>query len=208
MIIGVCGLIGSGKGTVADMLVAEHGFVKLSFADKLKDAVAEMFDWPRDMVEGDTNESREWREQLDTFWTKETGRDITPRLVLQEFGTECMRAGFYDGIWVSLVKKRILDNPTTNFVIPDTRFPNEIKMIQELSGNVWWVRRGKLPGWFVDYRISAVEPADIHSSEWAWGRTSFDQIIDNNETVTELRNQVVDLLVSNENLPFAKVAGS
>jgi len=200
MIIGVCGLIGSGKGTVADMLVAEHGFVKVSFADKLKDAVSEMFDWPRDMVEGDTNESREWREKVDEFWTKETGRQITPRLVLQEFGTECMRQGFYDGIWVSLVKKRILDNPTTNFVVPDTRFPNEIKMIQELGGNVWWVRRGQLPGWFVDYRISAVEPRDIHSSEWAWGRTDFDQIIDNNETVSELRNRVVDLLASNEHL--------
>jgi len=200
MIIGVCGLIGSGKGTVADMLVAEHGFVKVSFADKLKDAVSEMFDWSRDMVEGDTNESREWREKVDEFWTKETGRQITPRLVLQEFGTECMRQGFYDGIWVSLVKKRILDNPTTNFVVPDTRFPNEIKMIQELGGNVWWVRRGQLPGWFVDYRISAVEPRDIHSSEWAWGRTDFDQIIDNNETVSELRNRVVDLLASNEHL--------
>jgi len=200
MIIGVCGLIGSGKGTVADMLVAEHGFVKVSFADKLKDAVSEMFDWPRDMVEGDTNESREWREKVDEFWTKETGRQITPRLVLQEFGTECMRQGFYDGIWVSLVKKRILDNPTTNFVVPDTRFPNEIKMVQELGGNVWWVRRGQLPGWFVDYRISAVEPRDIHSSEWAWGRTDFDQIIDNNETVSELRNRVVDLLASNEHL--------
>lgn len=200
MIIGVCGLIGSGKGTVADMLVAEHGFVKVSFADKLKDAVSEMFDWPRDMVEGDTNESREWREKVDEFWTKETGRQITPRLVLQEFGTECMRQGFYDGIWVSLVKKRILDNPTTNFVVPDTRFPNEIKMIQELGGKVWWVRRGQLPGWFVDYRISAVEPNDIHSSEWAWGRTDFDQIIDNNETVSELRNRVVDLLASNEHL--------
>lgn len=203
MIIGVCGLIGSGKGTVADMLVAEHGFVKVSFADKLKDAVSEMFDWPRDMVEGDTNESREWREKVDEFWTKETGRQITPRLVLQEFGTECMRQGFYDGIWVSLVKKRILDNPTTNFVVPDTRFPNEIKMIQELGGKVWWVRREQLPGWFVDYRISAVEPNDIHSSEWAWGRTSFDEIIDNNETVTELRNQVVDRLASNELLPSA-----
>ena len=109
-----------------------------------------------------------------------------------------MRAGFYDGIWVSLVKKRILDNPTTNFVIPDTRFPNEIKTIQELNGSVWWVRRGQLPDWFVEYRASAVEPTDIHSSEWAWGRTSFDQTIDNNETVTELRNQVVDLLASNE----------
>ena len=45
MIIGICGLIGSGKGTVADVLVEEHKFEKISFADKLKDAVSVLFDW-------------------------------------------------------------------------------------------------------------------------------------------------------------------
>ena len=39
MIIGICGLIGSGKGSVADILVENHNFEKLSFADKLKDGV-------------------------------------------------------------------------------------------------------------------------------------------------------------------------
>ena len=39
MIIGICGLIGSGKGTVADILVEQHNFTKISFADKLKDGV-------------------------------------------------------------------------------------------------------------------------------------------------------------------------
>ena len=39
MIIGICGLIGSGKGTVADIPV-EHNFKKVSFADKLKDGVS------------------------------------------------------------------------------------------------------------------------------------------------------------------------
>ena len=99
MIIGICGLIGSGKGTVADILVEEHNFQKISFADKLKDAVSLLFDWDRDMLEGDTAESRYWREQPDNFWSKETGRTITPRLVLQEFGTDCMRDGFYNGVW-------------------------------------------------------------------------------------------------------------
>ena len=104
MIIGICGLIGSGKGTVSDYLVDEVNFEKISFADKLKDAVSTLFNWDREMLEGDTPISRQWREQIDTFWTEETGREITPRLVLQEFGTDCMRNGFYDGIWVSLVK--------------------------------------------------------------------------------------------------------
>ena len=65
MIIGICGLIGSGKGTVADILVEEHKFEKISFADKLKDGVATVFNWDRSMLEGDTKESREWREKVD-----------------------------------------------------------------------------------------------------------------------------------------------
>ena len=104
MIIGICGLIGSGKGTVADILV-EQGFTKVSFADKLKDGVATIFGWDRALLEGDTDESREWREQTDEFWTEETGRTITPRIVLQEFGTECMREGFDKGCLGKFTKK-------------------------------------------------------------------------------------------------------
>ena len=119
MIIGICGLIGSGKGTVADILVEEHNYEKLSFADKLKDGVSSVFGWDRQMLEGDTDGSRKWREQQDDFWTKETGEAITPRLILQLFGTDCMRNGFYDGIWVSLVKQQLLNNKDKNYVIPD-----------------------------------------------------------------------------------------
>src|SRR5210317_719504 len=183
MIIGICGLIGSGKGTVADFLVEQRGFTKISFADRLKDGVASVFNWDREMLEGNTDESRAWREKVDPYWSTETGHPITPRLVLQLFGTDCMRRGFFDGVWVSLVKKKIQENPNINFVIPDVRFPNEIKMVKELGGEVWWVRRGQLPGWFVDYRISAVEPKDIHPSEWEWGRAEFDFIINNNGTI-------------------------
>ena len=68
MIVGICGLIGSGKGTVADILV-EQGFTKVSFADKLKDGVSTIFGWDRSLLEGDTDESRDWREQADEFWT-------------------------------------------------------------------------------------------------------------------------------------------
>ena len=82
----MCGLIGSGKGTVADRLVSNHNFTKLSFADKLKDGVAAIFEWPRDMLEGDTEKSRAWREQPDKFWSQELGENITPRYVLQKFG--------------------------------------------------------------------------------------------------------------------------
>ena len=173
MIIGICGLIGCGKGTAADILVEEHNFTKLSFADKLKDGVATVFGWDRAMLEGDTADSREWRETQDDFWTKETKRTVTPRLVLQEFGTDCMRNGFFDGIWVSLVKQELLENPTKNFVIPDVRFDNEANMIKKLNGKVWRVRRGADPVWFRMYQDIGVEPKDVHKSEWAWANINF-----------------------------------
>ena len=202
MIIGLCGLIGSGKGTVADVLV-EQGYEKISFADKLKDGVASVFNWDRQMLEGDTDESREWRETIDTFWTQETGRTITPRLVLQEYGTDCMRKGFYDGIWVSLTKQHILQNPNKNFIIPDVRFPNEIKMIKEIGGKVWRVQRGIDPVWFRMYQDIGVEPKDVHESEWRWANAGYTLTIHNNGTMDELRSQVLGLLASNERLVSA-----
>jgi len=200
VLIGICGLIGSGKDTVAQNLIDNHNFVKISFADKLKDAVATMFSWDRELLDGKTDKSRAWREQVDSYWSQETGREITPRLVLQEFGTECMREGFYDGIWVSLTKKHIIDNPNTHFVIPDVRFPNEAKMLYEVGGQVWRVKRGQDPIWFRIYQDVGVEPKDVHASEWAWAHTKFTHTIDNNGTLLDLKNQVQDHLVSSGNL--------
>ncbi len=194
MIIGICGLIGSGKGTVADILVEEHGFKKLSFADSLKDGVAAMFDWPRHLLEGDTEESREWREQSDTFWTEETGKEISPRLVLQLVGTECMRQGFYDGVWVSLAKKKLIRFPNQNWVIPDTRFPNEINMIHSVGGTIWRVKRGADPDWFDALRENNIIPTDVHPSEYEWVRSEFDQVIENEGTLEDLRSQILNRL--------------
>ena len=196
MIIGICGLIGSGKGTVADILVENHNFEKLSFADKLKDGVASVFGWDRDMLEGDTDRSRIWREKEDEFWTNEVGTPVTPRLVLQLFGTDCMRNGFFDGIWVSLVKQKILENPDKNWVIPDVRFPNEVKMIQSVQGQVWQVRRGELPSWFLEKRDNSIEPKDVHASEWAWidKDESFEQIIQNDGSLEDLLKKLEKML--------------
>ena len=82
--------------------------------------------------------------------------------MLQEYGTDCMRKGFYDGIWVSPTKQHILQNSNKNFIIPDVRFPNEIKMIKEIGGKVWRVQRGIDPAWFRMYQDIGVEPKDVH----------------------------------------------
>ena len=89
MIIAICGLIGSGKDTTADYLVNIHQFRRDSFARTLKDAVAVVFGWDRELLEGRTKESRAWREQVDAWWATRLGiPDLTPRWVLQNWGTE------------------------------------------------------------------------------------------------------------------------
>ena len=200
MIIGICGLIGSGKGSVGDILV-EQGYTKVSFADKLKDGVATIFGYNRAMLEGDTDESRSWREQTDEFWSKETGRTITPRIILQEFGTDCMRNGYYDGVWVSLLKQQILDNPG-DYVIPDVRFRNEQDMIRELSGQIWRVQRGDVPEWYGCAMLdnttggNLMESYDVHVSEYKWidMNNKFNTTIYNNSTIENLKERVVDLI--------------
>ena len=197
MIIGICGLIGSGKDTIADHLVKDHKFVKISFADKLKDTVATLFEWDRDLLDGKTEQSRLWREQEDHFWSKELKKKVNPRYVLQVFGTECMRDGFYDGIWVSMLKKKVTENPDINWVIPDVRFENEVKVLKEIGGEVWWVKRGQLPMWFRMYQDIGQKPKDVHASEWQWANPKFDKVFENGSTINALKRQVQDHLVSN-----------
>ena len=193
MIIGVCGLIGSGKGTVSDILVEEHGFKKISFADSLKDAVAAVFSWDRELLEGDTDVSRMWRETKDTWWADRLGiPDLTPRLILQLWGTEVCRTGFHNDIWIASLERKLRSN--TNYVIPDTRFPNEVNLIKKIGGEIWCVKRGPDPKWFVQYQLGGSPPNHIHSSEWEWARSKFNKTLANDGTLDDLKALVKSLV--------------
>ena len=195
MLIGIVGLISSGKGTVADRLVERHNYQKDSFAKSLKDAVASMFNWDRDMLEGDTESSRHWREQPDEFWSKKFNKPVTPRWVLQYFGTEVMRGQMYDSIWVDSCMGRYKGQ---NTVIADTRFPNEVKQIRAHGGKIILVKRGPDPDWFVSYVEGNIEPKGIHSSEYAWAKEEFDFIIENNGNKNQLYAKIDQLIISNK----------
>ena len=193
MIIGICGLIGSGKGTVSDILVEEHGFKKISFADSLKDAVAAVFSWDRELLEGDTDVSRMWRETKDTWWADRLGiPDLTPRLILQLWGTEVCRTGFHNDIWIASLERKLRSN--TNYVIPDTRFPNEVDLIKKIGGEIWCVKRGPDPKWFVQYQLGGSPPNHIHSSEWEWARSKFNKTLANDGTLDDLKALVKSLV--------------
>ena len=195
MLIGVVGLISSGKGTVSDRLEHKHKFRKDSFAKSLKDAVGSMFNWDREMLEGKTDESREWREKPDAFWSKKFNKDVTPRWVLQHFGTEVMRQNMHDAIWIDSCMARYDGKPT---VIADTRFENEIKTIREMGGSILLVKRGQDPEWFTDYVEGNVIPKNVHSSEYAWAKSEYDHLITNDGTLEDLHSKIDDLIVSDK----------
>jgi len=195
MLIGVVGLIGSGKGTVSDRLEQKHNFRKDSFARSLKDAVSSMFNWDREMLEGKTEQSRAWREKPDVFWSKRFGKDVTPRWVLQYFGTEVMRQGMHDSIWIDSCMARYDGKPT---VIADTRFENEIKIIREMGGSILLVKRGQDPDWFTDYVEGNVVPKNVHLSEYAWAKSEYDHLITNDGTLEDLHSKIDDLIVSDK----------
>lgn len=211
MIIGVCGFIGAGKDTVADYLVNLHGFRRDSFAGSLKDAVSAVFGWDRVLLEGRTKHSREWREQPDAWWSDRLGRPVTPRWILQQWGTEVCRRGFHDDIWIASLENK-LRSCQDDVVISDCRFPNEIQAIKSAGGVVIWVQRGPLPEWYqcaltqntthedevwiLDDHHQLMEhryPA-VHASEFGWIGTEFDSVVDNNGTMDELYDQLSDLV--------------
>ena len=183
MIIGICGFIGSGKDTIADYLVNLHQFRRESFANSLKDAVSQVFGWDRTMLEGRTKQAREWREQRDEWWSQRLNMDITPRWILQYWGTEVCRKAFHDDIWIASIGRKLIAAADTNFVIPDTRFPNEIDMIKQLNGQVWLIKRGNTPPWLSDYTTKGLKPIDIHPSEYMWANSAMDSEISNDGTI-------------------------
>jgi hypothetical protein len=204
MIIGVCGLIGSGKDTIADYLQNIHEFRRESFAATLKDAVAAVFGWDRELLEGRTRESRAWREQVDTWWAARLNMsDLTPRLVLQKWGTEVARRSWHDDIWIASLENK-LRKTTDDIVISDCRFPNEIKAVRDAGGVVIRVVRGDEPVWYsIAKRANKgdimaqqqLKDFNIHPSETAWIGTNFDAVIDNNaDGLDNLYQQVKNLV--------------
>ena len=209
MIIGICGFIGSGKDTIADYLVNIHQFRRESFANTLKDAVSQVFGWDRDMLEGRTRQSREWREQVDPWWAKRLNMpNLTPRWILQYWGTEVCRRAFHDDIWIAALENK-LRNSNDDIVISDCRFPNEIKSIKAAGGIVVRVVRGVEPDWY-DAAVSAnrgpngnvswalsrakLERLKVHASESSWVGTKFNAVVDNNSTMDHLFLQISDLV--------------
>lgn len=131
-IIGVTGRKFHGKDTLSDYLVQNHGYIKLSFAQPVKEISKIIFGFNDEQLNGDLKET------IDEIW------NITPRQCFQFIGTELFRDNIGKilphigkNIWahclVEKIKSILIVNPEAKFVISDLRFPNEIEALRSLG---------------------------------------------------------------------------
>ena len=171
----ISGYIETGKSTIANML-QKHGYRPLAFAGPLKDVVAYMWNLDRALLEGDTLESRQWREKPIGVG-KPTARDV-----LQRCGTNVFRALSF-GIWLDVMARRTYGK----VFYTDTRFLNELNFAVQQGIETIRVLRPDLP-----------IRANMHISETEHTQyTEYDYEIINDGTLEDLEYKV--LLIINNN---------
>lgn len=203
-IIGLVGYKNSGKDTIAQHLVNEYGYIQLSYASKLKDIISILFGWSREMLEGNTPDSRLWRETVDPWWSEKLGvSSFTPRKAMVLVATNALRDHFHEDIWVLALERELIKHQNSNIVISDCRFPNEIDVIKKANGKMIRVDRQNRPVWEdigkqaaqgnVSKFAEIQNDYDIHPSEFMWLATTPDACVRNTGTIEDLRH-VVDRL--------------
>lgn len=137
MIIGLCGLAGSGKSVVAKALVRQYGYVRRPFAYPLKAMVAALGVSP-ELLDGPSAVKELPMEQFG-------GKSL--RFVLQTLGTEWGRDIIGRDFWV---EQWMITRPAyPRIVADDVRFPNESAAVRSLGGIIVRVERegaGSLTG--------------------------------------------------------------
>src|SRR5215204_5769663 len=114
IVLGLCGLSGSGKDAVADILVAEHGYVKISLADELKRILMKLYKFSEEQLWGSKKneldyryprEAHDWGVGIECLCCGATRPSqeeqsfqcyLTPRYAMQMLGTEVGRRCYPD----------------------------------------------------------------------------------------------------------------
>jgi hypothetical protein len=174
--IGIHGPMGSGKSTIADFLISEHGYIRVKIAEPLKNMIRSLLrdagfddDFIERCVEG-TQEEKET--PLDVFDGKST------RYAMMMLGKE-WRDLIHPNLWVniSMSKVKTLLEAGKRVVCDDLRFPQEIATL----------RAGNVPGtYWKNDRPFLARPKTGHASEAGLPNELFNVLLINNGSVSGL----------------------
>ena len=174
ILVGFSGYARSGKDTAAEAL-SSLGFVRISFADKLRDFIYEFNPTVWSGMDHDSLRSiidfYGWDGYKETKWADDIRRQ------LQVLGTECGRKIISDNIWVDALFND-LPYPNGKYVIADVRFPNEADGIRARGGKMYRIER------------EGIGPANAHHSEVALDDYEFDGFIHNDGSVAQFKHSV------------------
>jgi hypothetical protein len=211
-IIGVFGYAGSGKDTVGKLIQYNMSRSRIPIEEVIEDYsnnewwMEEQSGWEikkwagklkyiASIITGIPVEKFEDQEFKKTNLGPEWG--MTVRDLLQKLGTEAMRDGLHKNVWVNALMADYKIHPEhfndiangretgdgyPNWIITDTRFPNEAQAIKDKGGMVIKVDR---PG---------VGPVNGHPSEDALKDYNFDYVIHNDGSINDLDNKVVEFI--------------
>ena len=205
MLIGIIGLQGSGKSTVSEIFQRKYGCEIDSFAKPVKDIAHIIFGWDRNLLEGLTKESRDWRERVDLYWSEIMGKEFTPRMALQMIGTDFGRNMIGDNVWVESLKYR---SRGKYVVISDVRYPNEAESIKKDGGFLIKIERGENPEYLDRIKQNGIKKMkdleifmknnypSIHSSDYNLCLIQPDYLIKNDSDLNNLERAVDSIVDS------------
>lgn len=169
ILIGLVGYANSGKDSVADVLTDHHRFIRVAFADPLKQALYDI----NPLI--DESSGLRLQDAVDRFGWHEAKQMQEVRELLQRHGVS-MRNNLNQDIWVNAGMKTA--DRYERVCISDTRFPNEWDAIKARGG---YIIRIKRPG------VTAV---NAHVSEKAVDHLQEDASILNDGTLRDLKSKV------------------
>ncbi len=198
-IVGVGGLLTSGKDAFADYLVTSWGYTKTFMSHPLHMWMRTENPWikldkPVRCMEGWTLEPGEFHPYnyiVHQVGYTEAKEQTEIRRALQRIGTECGRKLISENVWVDAVEREIkqsLARGINRIVVTGIRYENELKMIQRLGGETVWIERPSARASHEEKIRSAAASADTvtHSSEVSLDAGRFDSVIENDGSLEQL----------------------